>query len=228
MRFAWPRVIMSGSDSAEGSLAREAVGELVRGLWRALRWPLAMVGALAWLLIAWLLYLLVSMLLIGAHHSTRNTDVGIVLGAGVTDGKPSAPFLARIDYAVKVYKAGRVRRLLFSGGRVLGQREESLVARDRAIAMGVPPQDILVDDKSWNTRVNLAESRKVMAANGAKTALVITEPLHMMRSLRMAHDLGIDAEGEPPPQTFYQDWASWRRFVRSELILYHIYLWTGR
>jgi len=218
---------MSGSDSAEDSLGQEATGELMRALWHVLRWPLAALSALAWLLIGWLLYLLVSMLIIGGHHSSRNADVGIVLGAGVTDGKPSAPFAARIDYGVQLYKAGRVRRLLFSGGKVKGQREEALVARDRAIAMGVPAQAILVDDKSRTTQLNFVESRKVMAANGAKTALVITEPLHMMRSLRMARDLGIDAEGEPLPRTFYQDWPSWRGFVRSELILYNVYLWYG-
>lgn len=216
---------MSGSDSAaEGSLDRELAGRFLRTLWRVLRWPLLVVGLFA----AWLLYLTVSMVIIGGQHSTGTADVGIVLGGGVARGTPSAPFVARIDYAVQVYKEGKVRRLLFSGGKVLGQREESLVARDRAIAMGVPPEAILIEDKSWTTQLNFAESRKVMAANGARTALIITEPLHMMRSLRMARDLGMDVQGEPPPRSFYQDWGSWLNFMRSELLLYVFYLRYGR
>lgn len=192
-------------------------------LWRVLRWPLALIG----LFLGWILYLLASIVVVGGQHSSRTADVGIVLGAGVTDGRPSAPFVARIDYAVQLYKAGRVRRLLFSGGQVMGQREESLVARDRALAMGVPASAILIEDKSWTTQMNFAESRKVMAANGARTASIVTEPLHMMRSLRMARDLGMDVEGAPPPATFYQDWGSWFRFVRSELFLYVFYLRYG-
>ena len=212
------------SEADERALDREFVRQLLGLTWRILRWPLALLG----LILAWILYLIVSMVIIGGQHSTRNADVAIVLGAGVNNGKPSAPFIVRIDHAVALYKAGRVKRLLFTGGAIMGQREESLVARDRAIAMGVPTSAILVETRSWTTSLNFVDAKAVMAANGAHTALVVTEPLHMMRSLKMAHDLGMDAEGEPTPRSFYTGWGAWLRFARSELILYLYYLRYGR
>ncbi|MCW3849159.1 YdcF family protein [Sphingomonas sp. LB-2] len=208
----------------EDSLDRELTRQMLGTVWRVLRWPLLLLG----LLLGWLLYLVASIMIIGGQHSTRTADVGIVLGAGVTNGKPSAPFVARIDYAVQLYKAGRVRRLLMSGGPIMGQREEALVGRDRAMALGVPADAILIEPKSWTTYLNFVESKQVMDANGATTALVITEPFHMMRSLRMARDLGMNVQGEPTPRSFYRTFSQRYRFIASELFLYLYYLRYGR
>lgn len=210
-----------GSGAEEPSLDRELAIQIGRALWRIARWPLLLLGLLA----GWILFLVVSIVVVGEIHSTRKADVGIVLGGGVTDGKPSAPFEARLRYSVAVYKAGKVHRLLISGGAILGQKEEAIVGRDRMIAMGVPPEAILMETRSWNTYQNFVESRKVMDANGATTALVITEPLHMMRSLWMARLQNIDVQGEPVPTSFYSDWGDWLRFIRSEVLLVHRFLW---
>jgi uncharacterized SAM-binding protein YcdF (DUF218 family) len=216
---------MSGLDSVTDE---DWLGSwLMREAWRLLRWPLALLGAFSILLAGWLLWLVVAIQIDGSRHSTRNADVAIVLGAGVTRGEPSAAFDARIRHAVDLYKAGRVHRLLMTGTAFGKEPAEALAGRDRAIALGVPSQAILIETRSWTTSMNFSEARKVMQANGAKTALVVTEPLHMMRSLRMARDLGMDVAGEPTPATFYQDWGSWYRFLRSEILLYHRYLAYG-
>lgn len=208
---------------SEGDEAESLDRQVLRLVWRVLRWPLLLLALIA----AWLLYLAASIVITGAQHSSRTADVGIVLGAGVTRGKPSPAFMARIEHGVALYKAGRIRRLVLTGTAFDYERPEALAARDEVLAMGVPEKAILFETVSRTTLLNFVEAKKLMHANGAKTALVITEPLHMMRALSMAKGLGIDAEGEPVDRSFYQDWPTWLRFIRGEIIFYHLYLFYG-
>lgn len=211
------------SEAGEESLDRELLHQVLRVVWRILRWPLLLLSLIA----AWLIYLAASIVITGAWQSSRTADVGIVLGAGVTDGRPSPPFMARIEHGVALYKAGKVRRLILTGTSFGRERAEAIAARDEAIAMGVPSEAILIETVSRTTLLNFVEAKKLMDANGARTALVITEPLHMMRSLSMARGLGIDARGDPPAHSFYQDWPTWFRFIRGEIVFYHFYLYYG-
>ena len=66
-------------------------------------------------------------------------DVAIVLGAAVSGGEPSPVFRERIAHGVDLYEAGRVERLLFTGGRGEGTSiAESEAARVMAVAEGIP------------------------------------------------------------------------------------------
>src|SRR5687767_692646 len=68
--------------------------------------------------------------------------VAIVLGARVeNDGTPSDTLYDRVLMGVELYKAGRARKLLLSGGN-----REPAVMKQLAAELGVPETDIVLDD----------------------------------------------------------------------------------
>lgn len=160
----------------------------------------------------------------GRRHDSTAADVAIVLGAAVWDAEPSPVFAARIDHAIALYRGGRVRRIVFTGGVGAGDRlAESEVARRYAVAAGVPEDRIAVETRSRITYGNLVEARALLS--GAKPrVLIVSDPLHMRRSVTMARDLGLDAHPAPTPTTRYRTWRSKAEFLRREIFFYSLYL----
>ena len=82
----------------------------------------------------------------------RPADAIVVLGAAQYDGRPSPVFEARLEHAVALYRAGVAPRFVVTGGKRAGDRTtEAAVARDYAIAHGVPAAAIFGEDEAHNT-----------------------------------------------------------------------------
>ena len=59
-------------------------------------------------------------------------DCAIVLGAAVSDSRPSPVFRARLDHGVTLYQKNIVEKLIFTGGIGAGDTQaESAVGADR-------------------------------------------------------------------------------------------------
>jgi len=153
-------------------------------------------------------------------------DVAIVLGAAVSGGEPSPVFRERIAHGVDLYEAGRVERLLFTGGRGEGTSiAESEAARVMAVAEGIPDEAILTEDESTTTMHNLVEAQLVMRDAGAETALIVSDPLHMRRAMEMAEALGIQAQSSAAPTSRYQSWHKKLSFLlRETYFIHHFWL----
>jgi len=176
----------------------------------------------------WLAVLAWSIVRFGAHDQATSQDAAIVLGAAVHGSMPSPVFRERIRHALALYRGGKVRKLIFTGGYGPGAaRAESEVARDVALRAGVPAADILIETRSRTTRQNLLGARSLMATAGLRTAAVVSDPLHMKRALWMCSDLGLAAVPSPTPTTRYRGWRSKAGFLIRELYFYHHYLITG-
>ena len=159
------------------------------------------------------------------RHDPAPADVAIVLGAAVWGAEPSPVFAARIDHAIALYRAGRVRRILFTGGVGTGEREaEAEVARRYAVRAGVPERDIAVETRSTITYENLAEARALLSSRPAARVLIVSDPLHLRRAVTMARDLGLDAHPAPTPTSRYRSWRSKAGFLWREIVFYSLYL----
>ncbi|HYV02945.1 MAG TPA: YdcF family protein, partial [Blastocatellia bacterium] len=144
----------------------------------------------------------------GTTVSDEPADAAIVLGAAVWGSDVSPVFKERINHALELRRSGKVRRIIFTGGQ--GNRNElteSSAARQYAIQQGVSAADILVEEKSHTTYENLLFAREVAVARGLKRVLIVSDPLHMMRAVTMAIDLGLDAYPSPTLTTRYQGGA---------------------
>lgn len=159
------------------------------------------------------------------EHDPGSADVAIVLGAAVRGAEPSPVFAARIDHGIALYRAGRVRRLVFTGGLGAGDRQaEAEVARRYAVRAGVPEGRIAVETRSTITYENLVEAKALLAAEGSPRVLIVSDPLHMRRAVTMARDLGLDAHPAPTPTTRYRSWRTKAGFLGREVFFYSLYL----
>ena len=136
----------------------------------------------------------------GGRTAEGKADAAIVLGAAVWTRRPSPVFEERINHAVELYKTGRVRKLILTGGRgAADEPAESAAARSYALRRGVRPSDILTENKSHTTYENLRHARRIVDEQGFRRVLVVTDPLHMKRAVTMARDVGLDAHPSPTP-----------------------------
>lgn len=164
------------------------------------------------------------------EDSDGNADAAIVLGAAAWGNHPSPVYRERLNEAIRLYKEGRVGKLIFTGGTPnLAYPAESIVARDYAEAQGIPGRDILVDSKSRSTFENLLQARTLMKAAGIRSALLVSDPLHMRRAMYIAEKLEIDAKPDPSDTSRFQSFSSQSRFLWYETWAYAeqvIHVWT--
>ncbi|GAA5116597.1 YdcF family protein [Luteolibacter yonseiensis] len=164
----------------------------------------------------------------GAVDHAVKSDCIIVLGAAVQGGVPSPVFEERIRHAIGLRRAGHASKLLFTGGFGDGRKHsEGAVGRMFAIGQGVPTGDILIEERSHTTRQNLSEAKALMDSHALKTAIIVSDPLHMKRALTMADGLGLEAVSSPTPTTRYRSLRARLGFLVREIYFFHHYLITG-
>jgi uncharacterized SAM-binding protein YcdF (DUF218 family) len=134
----------------------------------------------------------------GQKDEVRPADAIVVMGAAQYDGHPSPVFASRLDHGVALYLAGVAPRLVVTGGKATGDRTtEAAVGRAFAIAHGVPPDAILVEDQSRTTLESIRAVAGLLKADHVGTAVIVSDRPHMLRVLRMAEDAGIKSWGSP-------------------------------
>ena len=128
----------------------------------------------------------------------REVDVIIILGSAVwPGGRPSPSLEARIRHGIAVYRQGMADYLLFSGGVGRWPPAEAEVMRRMAVSEGVPDEAILLDTESRSTLQSVRCADSMMRRRGWTTALIVSDPFHMLRATIMARDEGIQAWGSP-------------------------------
>lgn len=160
---------------------------------------------------------MVEIVLYSTHSDPGPADAAIVLGAAVYGAVPSPVFEERLRHAVSLYQAGRVRKIVTTGGLSPGDRlSEAEAAHRWSVAQGVPGSDILTEDQSRTTQENLTFAARLLAGAGIRRVLIVSDPLHMRRALAHARHLGLDAHPSPTPTTRYVGWESQGRFLMRE------------
>jgi uncharacterized SAM-binding protein YcdF (DUF218 family) len=178
---------------------------------------------LALLVLLWLAAVATWIVWVGQRDQAGPADAIIVLGAAAYDARPSPVFQERIRHGLDLYRRGYAPVLLFTGGYG-GSRarfSESQVARRYALQQGIPESAILIESVSRTTRENLLQARQLMQERGLHRAIVVSDPLHMARALRLSRELGIDAVGSPTPSTRFRTVQTQWRFLLQEVYFFH-------
>ena len=155
----------------------------------------------------------------------KQADAAVVLGAAVWSQNVSPVFRERINHAVDLYRKGKVRKLIFTGGQGnSNEPTEAAAASSYAQANGIPIQDILVEQKSHTTFENIVNAKQLADANSLKTVLIVSDPMHMKRAMTMARDVGLIADPSPTPTTRYVGWRTQMSELARETFYYLGYL----
>jgi uncharacterized SAM-binding protein YcdF (DUF218 family) len=134
----------------------------------------------------------------GRLDERRSVDAIVVLGAAQFNGRPSDVFVARLEHAVALWDQGWAEWFIVTGGKLPNDdTTEAEVARGWAIAHGVPPNRILFEDEGRTTLESLEAVRRIFRDEDLQSGLFVSDETHMLRVLRMASDLGVDAFGSP-------------------------------
>lgn len=128
-----------------------------------------------------------------------NYEVGIVAGGfGSVDYQGNGYFNSSADrflQAVKLYKQGRIKHILISGGNSKKKDKtfnEAAWAREEMTAFGIPDSVIYVEDQSTGTRENAIHSKRILDSLGVNTpCLLITSAFHMPRARKLFANRGI-------------------------------------
>jgi SanA protein len=126
-------------------------------------------------------------------ESAPAKPVALVFGAGVrADGRLSPMLRDRMDTAIELYAAGKVRKLLVSGDNRFVEYNEPGRMYDYAVAQGVPPEDVVRDYAGRRTYDTCYRARAIF---GVEQALLVTQRFHLPRALFTCKNLGLEAAG---------------------------------
>ncbi|TXH77812.1 MAG: YdcF family protein [Lysobacteraceae bacterium] len=190
---------------------------------RKRRGPMGWLWRLLLLLSIWLAGVSLYIVMVGERDDASQADAIVVLGAAAYDARPSPVFQERIRHGIALYRRGLAPVLIFTGGfGGQGARfSESQVARRYAQRQGVPERAILIETISRNTRENLRQAAALMRLRDLRRAIVVSDPLHMARALRICREIGIECAGSPTPTSRYRSFSTRWRFLASEVYFFH-------
>lgn len=148
-------------------------------------------------------------------------DCIIVLGAGTNGKTPNAVFRERLHHAVTLYENGYSGMILLTGGYSPGNdHSDAWIAGQYLVSLGIPESAILLEEQSTITQENLQFAKEIMEAEDLSTCILVSDPLHMKRSMRMAEDYKIEAFSSPTPTTRYQTWKTKFPFLCRETFFF--------
>lgn len=129
------------------------------------------------------------------HASVETTpanNVGLVLGTSprLPNGRANPFFIARMDAAAELYHAGKVRKLITSGGSDGAYYDEALSMASALNKRGVPMDDIIRDNAGYRTLDSILRARE---SYGLEHFTIISQPFHNHRALYIARHHDIDA-----------------------------------
>jgi uncharacterized SAM-binding protein YcdF (DUF218 family) len=128
----------------------------------------------------------------------RPVDVIVVLGAAQYDGSPSPIFAARLKHAQQLYADGYAHTIVTVGGRRVGDGFTEASAGRRYLAdRGIPARNLVAVGVGSDTLESLRAVSARAEQLGWRTALLVSDPWHLLRARTMARDAGLDCWTSP-------------------------------
>ena len=144
-------------------------------------------------------------------------DAVLVLGAAtVGPGVPGPALRRRLEYGVGLFFRRDARYLLVSGGIVGPPPAEAHVMGEMAVALGVDPGAVVLEDQARNTFENAVYAGRIMRRRGWRTVVLVTDGFHVRRARYVFSQLGLDVAVEAVPRSPTTSRASWLRSYLDE------------
>jgi len=148
-------------------------------------------------------------------------DAAIVLGAAAWHTEPSPVFRERIRHGIWLFENDYVDYIIFTGGKGDGSDySEAYVAQRYATINGVPLEAIFIEEQSRTTQENLYYATQIAEENDIETVIIVSDPLHMRRAMRIARDHNLTAYSSPTPTTKYKSLSTKLPFLKQEVVYY--------
>ena len=132
------------------------------------------------------------------RDEAQPAQVIVVLGAAQYAGKPSPVLRARLDHALDLWDRHLASLLILTGGTGAGDTtSEAAVGRNYARKHGVPDSAILVENEGRTTSESMRAVAGMLEVRGLQTALLVSDPFHMLRLRIVARRFGFTPYTSP-------------------------------
>ncbi|MCA1753339.1 MAG: YdcF family protein [Spirochaeta sp.] len=123
-----------------------------------------------------------------------NNHVGLLLGTAKYQpgGGLNPYFIHRIDAAVELYEAGKIKYILASGDNEYDSYNEPLQMRQTLLERGVPSEIIILDYAGFSTLDSVVRTAEVF---GRESFTVISQRFHNERAVYIGSYYGYDVVG---------------------------------
>lgn len=139
-----------------------------------------------------------AVLIWSARDEARPAQAIVVLGAAQYAGRPSPVLRARLDHALGLWKRDLASLLILTGGTGTGDTtSEAAVGRTYAKKRGVPDTLILVENEGRTTSESMKAVAGMLEVRGLQTALLVSDPFHMLRLRILARRFGFTPYTSP-------------------------------
>jgi uncharacterized SAM-binding protein YcdF (DUF218 family) len=133
-----------------------------------------------------------------SRDEARPAHAIVVLGAAQYAGRPSPVLRARLDHALELWHRHLGKLLILTGGTGVGDTtSEAAVGRTYAIKHGVPDTVILMETEGRTTSESMRAVAGMLEARGLQTAVLVSDPFHMLRLRILARRFGFTPYTSP-------------------------------
>lgn len=138
-------------------------------------------------------------------------DIAIVLGNRVDPDSSLSPVLkGRVDKALKLYREGRVERIMVSGGmgtaEGMGGVPEGMAMKLYLVTQGVPADRIIEDNHGENTYLTAKDFGPVADSLHIHSAIAVSSFYHITRTKYIIRHLGFkNIHGASSDEYFWSD-----------------------
>lgn len=152
-----------------------------------------------------------------------SNKVGVILGTSkyrIGNGINSY-FKSRIEAAVELYNAGKIKMIIVSGDNSSNSYNEPRVMRKELIKQGIPEDRIIFDFAGFRTLDSVVRANKIF---GQTSFTIISQKFQNERALYIANQhgysaVGFNAKGEPDIKMMFREYFARLLCVIDVLIL---------
>jgi vancomycin permeability regulator SanA len=159
----------------------------------------------------------------------RQADVIVVLGTAQLNGKPGEALEARLVEAKRIFDLGYAPTIITVGAGAPGDRTtEAASGKFWLRSNGISSRKITAIEVGRDTLSSTKAYAEVMKKRYVSDVIIVTDPFHCARSIKMANDEGVLATCSPVqtgPNTL--DNSSYRYLIR-EAAAYLAYITVGK
>jgi uncharacterized SAM-binding protein YcdF (DUF218 family) len=139
-----------------------------------------------------------AVLIWSSRDEARPAQAIVVLGAAQYAGKPSPVLRARLDHALELWNRHLASLLILTGGTGEGDTtSEAAVGRTYVRRHGVPDSVIVEENAGRTTSESMRAVAGMLEVRGLQTALLVSDPFHMLRLRILARRFGFTPYTSP-------------------------------
>jgi vancomycin permeability regulator SanA len=139
----------------------------------------------------------------GIHDGKKSADVAIILGSKVNeDGSLSKRLEKRLECGLQLYKNGRVKKIIVSGGLGKEGFYEGDKMKAYLVEKDIPETSVFVDNFGNNTSATVDNTIKLKNKLEIKSIIVVSQYFHLTRTKMLFKKRGFDNISSTSPNYF--------------------------